>query len=102
LVTVIFRAKMKAGKEDQAIDAMKKMAAAVESAEGDTLVYAICRNQEDPSELLVLESYKDDAAFQAHMATSHMGDMRAAFGDLFEPSGVKLERIERLAGFARG
>jgi quinol monooxygenase YgiN len=102
LVTVIFRAKMKEGKEDQAIDAMKRMAAAVESGESDTLIYTICRNQEDPSELLVIECYKDDAAFQTHMGTSHMGDMRATFGDLFEPSGVKLERVERLAGFARG
>ena len=102
MVTLIFRAKMKAGKEDEAVAAMLKMAAAVEANEADTLVYTVCRNQQDPSELLVLESYKDDAAFKAHAATGHMGDMRAAFGDLFDPAGVKMERLERVGGFARG
>lgn len=102
MVTVIFRAKMQAGKEDQAVAAMEKMARAVEAQEESTLVYLICRSQDDPSELVVLECYKDDAAFKAHMATSHIGDMRAAFGELFDSTGVKLERLERLGGFARG
>jgi hypothetical protein len=31
-----------------------------------------------------------------------MGDMRAAFGDLFDGTQVKLERLERVSGFARG
>ena len=102
MVTVIFRAKMQAGKEDQAIAAMEKMARAVEGQEESTLVYLVCRSQDDPSELIVLESYKDDAAFKAHAATPHMGEMRGAFSELFDVSAVKLERLERLGGFARG
>lgn len=102
MVTVIFRAKMKPGKEDEAVEAMRKMAGAVEKEEANALFYAVCRNQEDPSELIVLESYKDDDTFKAHMRTSHMGDMRAAFGELFDGTQVKLERLERVAGFARG
>lgn len=102
MVTVIFRAKMQPGKEDEAIAAMEKMARAVEAHEESTLVYLVCRSQDDASELLVIESYKDDAAFKAHAATPHMGDMRAAFGELFDGSAVKLERLERLGGFARG
>jgi len=48
------------------------------------------------------EQYADDAAFQSHMGTSHMGEMRAAFPDLFATTQVKVERLERLAGFTRG
>jgi len=100
VVTVIFRAKIKAGKEDEAVAAMTKMAEAVEKEEAGTIIYAVCRNQEEPLELIVLESYKDDDAFMAHMGSSHVANMRAAFGELFD--GARVERLERVAGFARG
>jgi hypothetical protein len=36
------------------------------------------------------------------MGTSHMGDLRTAFPDLFDTTRVKVERLEHLAGFTRG
>jgi quinol monooxygenase YgiN len=101
MVTVIFRAKMKSGKEDEALERLQKMADAVQGQESGALVYAVHRLQDEPSEVVLWESYADDAAFQTHMATPHMGELRGAFAELFDPSTVKLERLERVAGFAR-
>ena len=36
------------------------------------------------------------------MQTPHMGELRAAFGELFDTSQVKLERLDEVAGFMRG
>lgn len=101
MITVIFRVRMKPGKEDGAIAAFRKMVESVQAQEPDTLLYAFHRRQDDPSEIVFWESYADDAAFQTHMGTPHMGEMRAAFGELFDTSTVKLERLDRVAGFAR-
>ncbi len=32
---------------------------------------------------------------------SHMGEFRASFAQLFDASQVKIERLERVAGFVR-
>jgi quinol monooxygenase YgiN len=101
MVTVIFRAKMKAGKEDEALAKMRGMVENVQANEPGALVYAFHRLQDDPSELVFWEAYADDEAFKAHMGTPHMGEMRAAFAELFDPTTVKLERLERVAGFVR-
>lgn len=102
MITVIFRAKMRAGKEDEALASIKQMVAAVKEQEPDALLYAAHRLQDDPSEIIFFEAYKDDAAFQTHMGTPHMNELRGAFGDLFDPSTVKLERLEQVAGVMRG
>ena len=102
MVNVIFRARMKPGKEDEALAKMSAMALSVQANEPGALVYAFHRPQDDPSELVFWESYADDDAFKTHAGTAHMSDMRAAFADLFDTSTVKLERLERVAGFVRG
>lgn len=102
MVSLIFRAKMKPGKEDEAIQKMSAMVEAVKANEPGVLLYAFHRPQEDPSELVFFEAYADDEAFKAHGATLHMGDMRAAFAEIFDTTTVKLERMDRVAGFARG
>ena len=101
MVTLIFRAKIKPGKEDEALERLQKMTDAVQANEPGALVYAFHRLQDDPSEIVFWESYADDAAFQSHMGTPHMGEFRGAFGELFDTSTVKLERLERVAGFMR-
>lgn len=101
MITVIFRAKMKPGKEDEALAAMKGMVEKTESKEPGTVSYVLHRLQDDPSTLVFYESYADDEAFKTHMGTEHMSAMRGAFGDLFDQSTVKMERLERVAGFAR-
>ncbi len=101
MVSVIFRAKMKAGKEDEALAKMSSMVESVQESEPGALVYAFHRLQDDPSEIVFWEAYADADAFKAHMGTAHMNEMRGFFPELFDATTVKLERLERVAGFVR-
>jgi quinol monooxygenase YgiN len=99
--TVIARFNIIAGKEAEADEAMKKQAASVESGEPGALAYIFHRNRKNPLEITVFEIYADDDASKAHGETEHMGTFRSYFGSLFDPATVKIERMERIAGFAR-
>ncbi len=99
--TVIARIKIQDGKEDEALAQLKKLAASVESEEAGALAYICHRSQDDPSEIVFFELYVDSNASQAHRRASHMSEFGAAFSDLFDVSQVKIERLDRLAGFVR-
>ena len=101
MITVIARMKIKEGKETEALAALTKMTAAVEANEPGAIAYVCHRLVDDPSQVIFFEVYADDGAFQSHMQTPHMGEMRAGFAELFDPSGFKIERLERIGGFAR-
>ena len=77
------------------------MTDAVEAEEPNTVAYLFLRSQEDPLEVVLFESYADDAAFQNHMQTPHMAKFRSGIGDLFDTSQIKVERLDRVGGFAR-
>lgn len=100
--TIIARFKIAPGKETDAEVAMKKMASDVESNETGALAYIFHRNLKDPAEITVYEIYRDDAAAAAHAASEHMGAFRTHFAGTFDPTTVKIERVERVAGFNRG
>ena len=102
MVIVVFRAKMRPGNEEAALHKMRSMVDSVKAAEPGALAYVLHRSKDDPSEVVLYEAYKDDDIFQAHMQTPHMAEMRAAFGDLFDTTSVKLERLDEVAGFMRG
>lgn len=101
MVTVIFRAKMKPGKEEEALAAFQNMVEKTEANEPGVVVYALHRLRDDPSELIFYEAYKDDEAFKSHLGTEHVAAMRGTLADLFDTTSVKMERLERIAGFAR-
>ena len=102
MITIIFRTKIKEGKEEEALAELRKMADAVKAEEPGVVAYLCHRSQADPSEIIFFETYDDDEAFQAHSKTPHMGEMRAGFGELFDLSQVKVERLDQIAGFVRG
>ncbi len=99
--TILARFKIIAGKEAEAEEAIKKQAASVESAEPGALAYIFHRNRKDPSEITVYEIYADDDASAVHRGTEHMAAFASYFGSLFDPASVKIERLERIAGFSR-
>jgi len=99
--TILARFNIVAGKEAEAEEAMKKQAASVESAEPGALTYIFHRNRKDPTEITVFEIYKDDEASTFHRDTEHMGAFRSYFGSLFDSATVKIDRLERIAGFSR-
>jgi quinol monooxygenase YgiN len=102
MLTIIARFKMRAGKEEEALESATKMGESVKAQEPGVLAYLVHRSQDEPSEIVFVEAYADDAAFQAHAQTPHMGELRARFAELFDPSQMKIERLERVGGFARG
>lgn len=101
MVSIVARFRMQPGKEEQAVERLRKMAEAVQANEPGALVYIFHRSQQDPSEIVFFEAYADTDAFQAHMQTPHMGEFQASFAELFDTSQVKVERLERLGGFVR-
>lgn len=99
--TILARFNVVAGKEAEAEEAIKKQAASVEAAGPGALTYIFHRNRKEPAQITVFEIYKDDEAFQAHSGTEHMGAFRGYFGSIFDPATVKIDRLERIAGFSR-
>jgi quinol monooxygenase YgiN len=102
MLSIVARFKIIPGKEAEAEEAMKKMAGSVESNEPGALAYIFHRNLKDAAEVTVFEIYKDDGASAAHRDSEHMGTFRTYFGSLFDPATVKIDRMERIAGFNRG
>ena len=101
MVSIIFRMQIKEGKEEEALERLRKMADSVQAQEPGALAYLFHRSQEKPSEVVLFEIYADDAALQAHMQTPHMDELRTNLSEFFEVSQMKAERLERIAGFAR-
>lgn len=99
--TIIARIKIKEGKEDAALEALKKMAEGVEANEPGTLAYVIHKSIDDPSEIVFFELYKDDEAAKAHSGGDSMKAFQSGFADIFDVSQVKIERLERVAGVLR-
>ena len=102
MVSLIFRMKIKEGKEAEALAEMEKMAAAVEANEPGVLAYVFHRLHDDPLQFVLFESYVDDDAFQAHMKTPHMAAFQASVADAFDTSEIQVARLERIAGVVRG
>ncbi len=102
MVTIIARMKIREGKEEEALAKVTAMAEAVQANEPGALAYIVHRNQEDLSEIVFFELYADDAAFESHMQTAHMGAMRESFVEIFDPASFKSERLDRIAGEVRG
>ena len=102
MITLIFRMKIKNGKEAEAIEQMEKMAEAVEANEPGVLAYVFHRLRDDPMPPVPFESYVDDDAFQANMKTPHMAAFQASVRDAFDTSEIQVTRLERVAGVVRG
>jgi len=99
--TILARFRIVTGKEADAEGAMKKMAASVQAGEPGAITYIFHRGRRDPAQVTVFEIYQDDDASKAHSETEYMGTFRTYFGPLFDPDSVKVERLERIAGFSR-
>ena len=99
--TILARFNIQPGKEAEAEEAMKTMAAAVEANETGALAYIFMRNRKETSEVTVFEIYADGDAFAAHGASEYMGAFRTNFGSVFDPASVKIDGLDRVAGFSR-
>lgn len=69
MVSVIAKLPIKEGKVEEAIAAVKELMVQVAREEG-TLLYTLNRDPSNPSILVIMERYKDKAAFDVHTSTS--------------------------------
>ena len=69
------------GAIDRARPAMAKMLAGSRAEDG-CLTYAYAQDVLDPTLIHVVERWRDRAALEAHFATPHMAEWRAAWPDL--------------------
>jgi quinol monooxygenase YgiN len=70
MISLIARITVKEGKEDEAIDLFKDLMKDVAKEEG-TLYYTLNQGKKNPSELVVIERYKDKSALEHHSSTDH-------------------------------
>lgn len=101
MITILARFRMQESKGEEALEAIRKMVAAVEENEPGALAYIMHRSVSDPAEVYVFEIYADEPAFEAHRRTPHMEELTARFSQLMDPASFKVERLERIAGFIR-
>lgn len=101
MVSLLFRMRIRDGKEAEAVAQLASMASAVEANEPGVLAYVFHRATDDPMQVVLFESYVDDEAFQAHMKTPHMAAFRASVAELFDTSNIQVERLDRVAGVVR-
>jgi quinol monooxygenase YgiN len=101
LETVIARLKIKDGQEDAALKKLETMAGAVEQNEPKAMAYAVHRLRDDPSQIVFFEMYEDGDSLRSHNTTDHMKAFQENFGDVFDLTEVKIERLERVGGFVR-
>ena len=101
MITILFRMKMRNGKEEPALASLRKMAKTVSASEPDTLAYVFHRSQEDPADVVLYEAYPDNAALQSHVQSPHMAEFQTSVAELFDVSAIKADALERIAGFVR-
>jgi quinol monooxygenase YgiN len=70
MISVIAKIPIKEGKVEEAIAAVKELMVQVAREEG-TLMYTLNRDQSNPNTLVIMERYKDKAAFEVHSSTPH-------------------------------
>jgi quinol monooxygenase YgiN len=70
MISVIAKLPIKEGKGEEAITAIKELMVQVAREEG-TLMYTLNRDQSNPNMLVIMERYKDKAAFDVHSSTPH-------------------------------
>lgn len=100
VVTQVVTLTMKAGAEEKALAVLKELTEAVKAAEPGVLVYAAHRSQKEPSKIIFLEVYADDAALANHSKQPHMMKMFGAAREIFE-GGMDIHKMDRVAGYTR-
>ena len=73
MITVIAKLKVKKTKTEDAVAMFKELVAMVSKEEG-TLHYTLNRDRADPTLYVVVERYKDDAAFMAHSSSPYLAE----------------------------
>jgi len=74
MLAVIAKIRVKEGRADELVQMLNDILPSVKKEEG-TLCYTVNKDRADPNLVVVIEKYKDDAAFQAHSTTPYLAEL---------------------------
>ena len=100
MITQLAKFKLNMDNEEEAVEALETLCAAVEEHEPGVLAYICHRSTKEPEELVFFEVYQDADALKEHGATEHLGNLRKVFAKLFRPP-LEITRLDRVGGFSR-
>ena len=101
MTAILAQFKLKPDKQAEAEAALAEMVAAVEANEPGATLYIAHRSQKDPTLITFFEAYADGNAFTAHTQTPHMANLQRVLAQVADLSTVRIERLDRVAGFVR-
>ena len=101
MTAILAQFKLKPDKQAEAEAALAEMVAAVEANEPGAVLYIAHRSQKDPTLIIFFEAYADGDAFTAHTQTPHFQNLQRVLAQVADLSTVRIERLDRVAGFAR-
>jgi quinol monooxygenase YgiN len=101
MITTLARFVVPEERMEQALADVRQMAAEMEANEPGALAYIAHRCLANPNELIILELYESEAAYEEHHRSRHMEALQAALGDIIDSASYKIERLERAAGYIR-
>ncbi|MCP8463580.1 antibiotic biosynthesis monooxygenase [Pseudomonas sp. ZM23] len=90
MYSLFIKTRVKSGRADDFLAAIKVNAAASVASEPGCLVFDVSLDRVDPDVVYLYEIYRDDAAYEAHTKTAHFRDSRP----LVEPLIVEQECFE--------
>jgi len=87
------------GKKDRCQEVLLELAKSVQSDEHTCLRYQVCY-QESTGEFVVIERYKDQAAYDAHSQTAHFAKaVQVAVGEEALTKPIEFKILKVLGGF---
>jgi quinol monooxygenase YgiN len=73
---------VKPGEEDRAIEAFSKAIETTHAQDDGCLLYALHRDNDDPSKLLFIEKWASRAQLDAHLASPHVAELGKTLGEV--------------------
>ena len=89
MYVIIVEFRIREGQEALFMVRMREQAENSLSREADCLQFDVCSDPDDPRRVFLYEVYKDEEAFQRHLATGHFNDFDATTSDLIESKTVQ-------------
>lgn len=94
MLGIVVRLRVRPGRRDPFLEVMVRNAEASLRHEPGCRRFDVTTSQEDPDVVLLYEAYDDDAAFEAHLASPHFAEWRAARADLVVDDSQTTERFD--------
>jgi autoinducer 2-degrading protein len=94
VLSIVVRLRTRPGRRDDFLEVMLRNATATLRDEPGCRRFDVTTSREDPDAVLLYETYDDDAAFEAHLASPHFAAWRAARPELVVEDSQVTERFD--------